>query len=157
MSQLGQITRPGNQVKFEWECEFDETDLMNQKPEQLTHPIVKYSPLHTRDAMPWVSIIRYEKWDYSVCRHYDLYPYICKYFKFPIGHSVIQLGDPCNYKEACFRTDGELKCSFVPPVGLYQSVPSFDTRRSSCCLSRSCVLDHKISGQCTHTAGMCGL
>ena len=30
---------------------FDETDVVNQIPELLTHPIVEQSPLHTRDAL----------------------------------------------------------------------------------------------------------
>jgi len=30
----------------------------------------------------------------------SLYPYICKYFKFPIGHPIIHVGDACADKEA---------------------------------------------------------
>jgi len=45
MSRLEQIIRAGYQVKVQWECEFEE------KPELLTHPIVRQSPLSTRDAL----------------------------------------------------------------------------------------------------------
>ena len=40
------------------------------------------------------------------CDIISLYPYICKYFKFPIGHSVIHAGDVCADKEACLKMDG---------------------------------------------------
>ena len=44
-----------------------------------------------------------------------LYPYICKYFKFPVGHPVIHVGDAFKDKEACLRMDSLIKCSIVPP------------------------------------------
>jgi len=51
MSRLEQITREAYQVKIEWECEFDESGIVRQKPELLNHPIVRQSPLRTRDAL----------------------------------------------------------------------------------------------------------
>ena len=36
----------------------------------------------------------------------SLYPYIWKYFKFPVGHPIIQVGDACKDLEACLRMDG---------------------------------------------------
>ena len=45
----------------------------------------------------------------------SLYPYICKYFKFPVGNPVIQVGDACKDKEAYLRMNGIIKCSIVPP------------------------------------------
>jgi len=58
MSRLEQITRTGYQYKIQWECEIDE------KPELLTHPIVRHRPMCTRDALygagcgPCVSTIK---------------------------------------------------------------------------------------------------
>jgi len=40
MSIIEQITRAGYQVKVQWECEFDASKIIEQKPELLTHPIV---------------------------------------------------------------------------------------------------------------------
>jgi hypothetical protein len=43
----------------------------------------------------------------------SLYPYICKYFKFPVGDPFIHVGDPCKYKEGwwakklCIEADVE--------------------------------------------------
>ena len=51
MSRIEQITQAGYQFKTQWECDFDESGIVNQKPEMLTHPIVEQSPLNTRDAL----------------------------------------------------------------------------------------------------------
>jgi hypothetical protein len=39
----------------------------------------------------------------------SLYPYICKYGKFPVGHSVVHVGDVCKDKEACLYKEGLIK------------------------------------------------
>ena len=39
-SRIAQITRAGYQVKMLWECEFDASKIVEQKPELITHPIV---------------------------------------------------------------------------------------------------------------------
>jgi len=43
MSRQEQITRTGYYVKVQWECDFHDADMVNQKPELLTYPTV--SPL----------------------------------------------------------------------------------------------------------------
>ena len=48
----------------------------------------------------------------------NLYPYIYKYFKFPMCHPVIHVGDVCKNKEACLRMEGLIKCSIMPPEKL---------------------------------------
>jgi hypothetical protein len=48
----------------------------------------------------------------------SLYPYICKYFKFPIGHPIIHKGDACADIEACLKMEGLMKCKIVPPTNL---------------------------------------
>jgi len=45
MSRLEQITRAGYQVNVQWEFEFEE------KPVLLTQPVVRQTPLRTRDAL----------------------------------------------------------------------------------------------------------
>ena len=45
----------------------------------------------------------------------SLYQYICKYFKFPVRHPIIHVGNACKDVEACLRMDGLIKCSIVPP------------------------------------------
>jgi len=47
MERNEQITRAGYLVKIQWECQFDEVQIAEQKPELLTHPIVRHAPLIT--------------------------------------------------------------------------------------------------------------
>ena len=54
-----------------------------------------------------------------------LYPYICNYFKFPVGHQAFRVGDACKIKEACLRKEGLIKCSIVPPERLLHPVLPF--------------------------------
>jgi hypothetical protein len=69
----------------------------------------------------------------------SLYPYICKYFKFPVGHLVIHVGDACKDREACLRKEGLMKCSIVPSERLYHTVlPSVPIRISFKSLSNMC-------------------
>ena len=56
------------------------------------------------------------------CDVMSLYPYICKYFKFPIGHPIIHVGDTCADIEACLKMEGLMKCKIVPPQNLYHPV-----------------------------------
>ena len=50
MARLELITNAGYTVKVMWECEFQESRIVEMKPQLLTHPIVTHSPQHTRDA-----------------------------------------------------------------------------------------------------------
>jgi len=162
MSRLEQITRAVYKVKVKWECEFDNAGIVNQKPELLTHPIVEQSPLHTRDALyggrTEAMRLHYKVQENETLQYIDvmsLYPYICNYLKFPIGHPVIHVGEACKDKEACLRMDGLIKCSIVPPERLYHPVLPFRCNKKLLfCLCRSCVLEHNISEQCTHTAAV---
>jgi len=81
-------------------------------------------------------------------QYYDvmsLYPYICKYFKFPIGHPFIHVGDACADKEACLKMDGIMKCTVVPPKDLYRPVLPFRYKNLLFCLCRSCVLEQNVT------------
>jgi len=100
MSRIKQITRAGYQVKVQWESEFDASKIVEQNPELLTHPIVQHSPLKTRDEL-YGSRTEAMRLHYKIevnerikkCDVISLYPYICKYYKFPTGHPVINVGE----------------------------------------------------------------
>jgi len=158
MSRLEQITREGYQVKIEWECELDESGIVRQNPELLNHPIVRQSPLRTRDTLlggrTETMHLHYKGNDNDETIQYvdvmSLYPYICKYFKFPVGHPVIHVGDASRDIEACLRMEGLIKCSIVPPDKLYHSVlPYRCSNKLMFCLCRTCV--YTSSAECTHT------
>ena len=102
MSRLEQITRAGYEVKVQWEYEFEE------KPELFTNPIILKTPRCTRDALyggrTEAMRLHYKVRENETIQLVDvmsLYPYICKYFKFPIGHPRIHVGDACKDLEAC--------------------------------------------------------
>jgi hypothetical protein len=85
------------------------------------------------------------------CDVISLYPYICKYFKFPIGHPVIHVGETCRNVESCLRMNGLIKCTVVPPKGLYHPVLSYRwNKKLLFCLFRSCVHDRNTSEKCHH-------
>jgi len=51
MAKLELITNAGYTVKVMCECEFQESEIVEMKPQLLTYPIVTHSSLHTRDAL----------------------------------------------------------------------------------------------------------
>ena len=80
----------------------------------------------------------------------SLYPYICKYFKFPVGHPVFHVGDAFKEKEACLRKEGLIKFPIVPPEMFYPAVLPFRTNQKHMfCLCLSCVLTSN-TGECCH-------
>jgi len=122
MSRLKQITRSSYLVEVEWECEFDESGIVKQKPDLLTHPIIQQSPLRTRDGLyggQTEAMCLYhrarEKETIQYVEVMSLYSYICKHIKSPTGHLVIHVCDACRDIEACLHMDGLMKCWTVPP------------------------------------------
>jgi len=120
---------------------------VKQKPELLTHPIVQQSPLRTRDALyggRTEAMCLYRKARENETIQYvdvmSLYPYICKYIKFPIGHLVIHVGDACRDIEACSCMEGLIRCSIVPPDKLYHPVLPYRCKsKLMFCLCRTFV------------------
>ena len=51
----------------------------------------------------------------------SIYLYIRKYFKFPIGHPRIHVGDACKDVEACLRMDRLIMCTIVSPQNFVPS------------------------------------
>ena len=81
----------------------------------------------------------------------SLYPYICKYFKFPVGHPRIHVGDACKDTVACLRMEGLILCTIVPPQKLYHPVLPFRcNKKLMFCLCRTCV-QTSCTGECPHT------
>jgi hypothetical protein len=50
------------------------------------------------------------------CDVMSLYPYNCKYFKFPLGYPVINVGDTCQVIEGMLKV-GLIKCKILPHNG----------------------------------------
>jgi hypothetical protein len=153
MARIEQIEQAGYHVITNRECVFDE------KPKLLMHPIIKHTPLITRDAlyggrteaMKIHYKIREEKESVQYCDVMSVYPFICKYFKFPIGHPTIHTGDAFVDKEACLKMEVLMKCTIVPPKDLYHPVRPFPhNQKRLFCLCRSCVFEHNTNNECLH-------
>jgi len=84
------------------------------------------------------------------CDIMSLYPYICKYLKFPIGHPIIHVGDACADIEACLKMEDPMKCKIVPPDDLYHPVlPYRCDKKLLFCLCRTCVLEQRYERMST--------
>ena len=88
MARIEQIAGAGYLVEVQWECEFDE----KIQEELQTHPLVQHAPLKTRDslyggrteAMRLHCKVREGQETIQYVDVMSLYPYICKYGKFPV-------------------------------------------------------------------------
>jgi hypothetical protein len=81
------------------------------------------------------------------CDIKSLYPYICKYGKFPVVHPVVHVGDTYKDVEACLNMEGLMKCTIVPPEKLYHPVLPFRyNKKLLFCLCRTCVSEQNTSG-----------
>jgi len=142
MARIEQLKSVGYTVKVQWECEFEGADDLQR------HPIIRHEPLNTRDAlyggrteaMPLHYKIRDGEEIVEYCDIMSLYPYICKYFKFPIGHPITHVGDTFADIEAFLKIEGLMKCKIVPPTHLYHHVlPYRYDKKLLFCLCRTCV------------------
>ena len=81
----------------------------------------------------------------------SLYPFICKYFKSPIVHPVIHVGDAYKDMEAMLHKNGLMKCSILPSGHLYNPVRPFRCNNIlSFCLRRTCAIQQIRTTACTH-------
>jgi len=99
--------------------------------------------------------VHYKARENEIIQYIDavsFYPYICKYFKFPVGHPVIHVGDVCKENEACPRKDGLIKCSIFPPERFYHPLlPYGYNNKLIFCLCRTCVLTSFSGEKCGRT------
>ena len=110
LARIEQLKSAGYAVKVQWECEFEGAD---DDDDLRTHLIVRHVPMSTRDAlyggrteaMRLHYKIREDVESVQYCDIMSLYPYICKYFKFPIGHPIIHVGDTCADIEAFLKME----------------------------------------------------
>jgi G:T-mismatch repair DNA endonuclease (very short patch repair protein) len=128
-ARLKKIEKDGYKVISFWGCQFRK--LLRQNPslenELSVHPYVKNSPINIRDAL-YEGRTEATKTYYRVKQgeeiHYvdviSLYPYICKYGKFHVGHPKVYVGADCP--PDCLDREGIMKCKVLPPRCLYHLV-----------------------------------
>ena len=117
MARIQQITGVGYSVDVIWVCQIDR-DILPQHSELKQHTIFQHTTLNTRDALQGcrtkAMILHYaisEKETIRYCNIMSLYPFVCKYSKFPIGHFEVQLGDACWDIRAILCKVGLTKCT----------------------------------------------
>ena len=156
INRIEQIAKAGSKVKFQWECEFDGAKIAENKPELLTHPIVQHKkkkrcPIRGRNEAMRLHYETDENEAIEYCDVISLYPYICKYFKFPLGHPTVHVGDTCKNVDARLNMDGLIRCTVVPPKRLFHPVlPYRYNKKLLFCLCRSCVHEKNMREECHH-------
>jgi len=153
LARIEQSKSVGYTVKVQWECEFE--GVAEVLP---AHLIVRHAPLNTHDALYGgrteamrLYKIREGEETIQYCDIMSLYPYNCKYFKFPIGHPIIHVGDTCADIEACLKMEGLMKSKIVPPPNLYHPVlPYRYDKKLLFCMYRKCAQEHNATSECQH-------
>ena len=138
MSELYERTRvftarlkeKGYRVIEKWECEF-RNDIKNDVELNDFYQLYKpYEPLKPREAFYGgrtnATKLFHECKNGEQIKYVDftsLYPYVCKYAHFPIGHPTVYVGDQIPDK-----VEGLLKCKILPPQNLLHPVLPYRTR-----------------------------
>ena len=138
------------------ECDFDE--ILPSHPEIKLHPLLKVGPLKARDALHGGRTealrLHYKVNEEEETIQYtdimSLYPYVCKYYKFPVGHPTILDADACTDIESVLTKEGLIKCQVLPPQTPYHPVSPYrsPTGRLLFALCRSCALQSQTV--CSH-------
>jgi hypothetical protein len=129
MERLEQIIKAGYEVELIWKCEFNR-DILPKDPKLKNNPLIQHTPLNTRESLYVVRTeamrlhkkIEEGQETIKYCDVMSLYPYVCKYGKFSIGHPVIYAGDVCRDIDAILKKEGLIKCCVKPPKKLYHPV-----------------------------------
>ena len=87
-----------------------------------THPFVRHNPLNTREALyedrREAKSFQYNIREEEKIRYLEvtnLYQYIWKYFKFPLGNPNFHVGDMCRDKDATLCKEKQVKRSILSP------------------------------------------
>ncbi|KAJ8953532.1 hypothetical protein NQ317_000050 [Molorchus minor] len=158
VAKMERLVELGYNIVEIWECQFRKLLKENEEMRGYTegHPLVAFAPLNPREAFyggrTGNTFEHYkckpgEKIKYiDVC---SLYPYVCKYGKFPIGHPKVYIGEECS-QLSLERTDGSIKCKVLPPRALYHPVlPSKMNDKLMFVLCRTCG-ENMTQEECTH-------
>jgi hypothetical protein len=78
----------------------------------------------------------------------SLYPYICKYGKFPVGNPEVYVGADCPPE--CVDKEGIIKCQVLPPRDLHHPVLPYKSYSKLIPLCLACV-DTMNQDDCTHS------
>jgi hypothetical protein len=146
------LRRKGHTVVEKWECDFRTEIKQNQELQDFYQQYQPHEPIQPRQAFTGGRVnaitLFYEPKEGEQIRYVDftsLYPYVCKYARFPIGHpEIYKGGDIPNHIE------GLLKCKVLPPPLLFHPVLPFKANSKLLFpLCRSCAITNNQS-RCPH-------
>ncbi|KAG5876883.1 hypothetical protein JTB14_007459 [Gonioctena quinquepunctata] len=140
-----------------WECDFKRRLNDNKELQEYVenHPLVLQTPLNPRDAFyggrtgntfEYYKAQNDEKIKYiDVC---SLYPWVCKYGKFPVGHPKVYVSSECPTLSS---VSGLIRCRVLPPIELFHPVlPTEMNNKLMFVLCRVC--GQKLSfDDCSHS------
>ena len=79
----------------------------------------------------------------------SLYPYICKYDKFPVGHPTVYVG--ADWPPDCLDRESTIKCKFLPPRKLYHLDLPYKSNSKLIFPSCSATADTTVQDYRTHS------
>ncbi|KAK5638665.1 hypothetical protein RI129_012960 [Pyrocoelia pectoralis] len=128
LSKINHLRELGYEVVVKWECEFNKGKDSDVRKYVSEHPLAHFTPLNARDSFyggrtgnikSYYKVKEGEKINYiDIC---SLYPWVCKYGKFPIGHPKVLVGEDC-LKLDLTQMEGIIKCKVLPPQNLFHPV-----------------------------------
>lgn len=156
----------GYNVTEMWECDFNQEKKNNIQMQNFLRnqqEILLSEPLNPRDAFfggrteALVKLCEFTPGSKKKIRYVDvcsLYPYICKYGKYPVGHPTLYIGDECinlvGQNNSLDKVEGLVKCTVLPPQNLHHPVlPVKCNGRLIFSLCRTCT-ESCHQGFCPH-------
>ena len=156
-SRLRHIANAGYKVEVIWKCEYDKLLKEDIEMQTFVKRLNINAPLKPRDAFfggrTNAVKLKAEATADTQIKYYDvtsLYPWVNKYCEYPFGHPEIILKD---FKDIS-QYFGQIKCTVVPPKGLYHPVLPYKTGNGKKLLFPLCRSCAETSNQhhCGHTS-----
>ena len=146
------LRKKGYTVVEKWKCEFRTEIKLNQDLAKFYESDRVHESLEPRDSFfggrTNATRLFFESNEQEQIKYVDftsLYPYVCKYAKFPVGHPEVYFGD--DIPNTVF---GLMKCKVLPPRDLFHPVLPYRTRNKLIFpLCRTCG-EQNHQGLCPH-------
>jgi len=146
------LRKKGHMVMEKWECQFRNEMKEDPALQEFYQYYQPHEPIQPRQAFMGGRVnaitLFYEPLPDEQIRYVDftsLYPYVCKYARFPVGHPEIYRGE-----DIPDHIEGLLKCKVLPPPILFHPVLPYRVNSKLLFpLCRSCAMD-TTQGRCPH-------
>ena len=158
MVRLDHLKSLGYNVITMWEHDFDQKVKTDSEYKELVESLFPYSdPIEPRDALyggRCNSVKLFHEVDESTnteIKYVDvcsLYPYVCKYGRYPVGHPVLLTKENINMSQLD-QYNGLIKCKILPPQDLFLPIlPLHCNKKMVFPLCKTCA-DENLD-QCSH-------